>query len=136
MGPQVGDTSSPEQALEGDRLIEVDEQLQRAVGCSWPVFMTRRVAELVTLTEENEARGERRDSRPRDLLWLAGIALSEMDAHDRVAPFDMVLAGKAARLEACFDTTDDLALQIIVARAADWGRGGDARGPWQRRSDR
>ena len=99
------------------------------MSCRWPVLMTRRVAELVTLIEEDDAREERRDSALRSLLWLAGIALSEMDAQDRVVSFSMMLDGQTVRVGACFDTTHDLTAHIIVAGASEWGRGVDAQEP-------
>ena len=133
---QVSSKCPADEIVGADARIVVDEELRKAVGCCWPVRITPGIAKLVAPTEEGRARGESHDSRLRDLLWLAGIALSEMDAHDRVAPFDMVLAGKTVRLAACFDTTDDLNLQIIVAEELEWGRGVDAREPGQSRFDR
>ena len=89
---QVSNKCPREETVEDDALLMVDEELRRAVGCRWPVRITPGVAELVAPTDEEQARGQSHDSRLRNLLWLAGIALSEMDAPDRVALFDMVIA--------------------------------------------
>jgi len=103
-------TYAADLAVEDDLLIEVNEALRKAVGCRWPVHIAPRVAELIAPTVEESARGESLESRLRDVLWLAGIALDDMDPHDRLAPFDVMLGRVTTRLAACFDTTDGLAI--------------------------
>jgi len=108
-------TRPADRAIEDDSLIEVDGALRKAVGYCWPVRITPRVAQLIAPTVEDRARGESLESRLRDVLWLAGIALDDMTPHDRLALFDVILGRVTTKLAACFDTTDGLAIQIIVA---------------------
>ena len=100
-----------DRAVADDAFIEVEG---KAVGYCWPVRVAPRVAELLTPTPEESARGESFESRLGDVLWLAGIALDNMPPHERLARFDVML-GRLTRLVACFDATDGLSIRIIEA---------------------
>ena len=107
-------TTPADRAVGEDALIEVNGGLRKVVGYPCVVRITPRLAELIAPTEQDSARGESLESRLRDILWLAGIALDDMAPHDRLAPFDMMLGRVTTKLAACFDTTEGLAIQIIV----------------------
>ena len=116
---EASNTSPSERAVKDAPLSEVDGELRQAVGYPWPVRITPRLAERLAPTAEEKARGVSLESRLRDVLWLAGIALSEMDPHDRVAPFEVMLDRVTTGLEAAFDTTDGLTIQITMAENSE-----------------
>ena len=107
-------TCPADRVVEDGSFIEVEGALRKAVGYPWPVRITPRVAELIAPTGEESARGESLESRLRDILWLAGIALADMNPHDRLASFDVMLGRVTTKLAAWFDTTDGLTIRIIA----------------------
>ena len=111
---------------EGGIRIPMDRDLREAVGYSWPVVMTIRVARLISSAQEPGVLCESPERQMRRVLWLAGIALRDMSPLARVAEFEIMLGQERACLGASFDISEGLAIHIDVVEGMEWGRGGTA----------
>jgi hypothetical protein len=102
------------QAVEDGVLIEVNQELSKEAGYRWPVRITQGVSSLATPTEHEQRQGQSFAGRLWDILWMARVAISSVDSHEHVAPFDIAFGRKTVRLWACLDTTSGPAIHVIT----------------------
>ena len=102
------------QAVEDGVLVEINRELSKEAGYRWPVRVTQGVSSLAVPTEQEQQQGQSFAGRMWDILWVAHVAISNVDAHERIAPFDITFGKKIVRLWACVDTTSGPAIHIIT----------------------
>lgn len=103
-----------QQAIEDGVLIEINSEWSKEAGYRWPVRVTQGVSALAVPTQQEQGQGQSFPGRMWDILWMAHVAISNVPARERIAPFDIALGKRIVRLWACLDATGGPAIHIIM----------------------
>ena len=107
-------TYSAEAAIADGVLVEVDRELREELGYRWPVRLSQNVAAMVEPSEQDRQRGQSKEGRLWDLLFVSKLAIKGADPDERIVGFDILFGARTSRLWACLDTTSGPAIHIIT----------------------
>lgn len=102
------------QAIEEGVLLEINSEWSEEAGYRWPVRITQGVSALAAPTAQERHQGHTFPGHLGDILWLARSAISNVQAGERIAPFDITLGKRIIRLWACLDTSNGPAIHITT----------------------
>ena len=107
-------TYSAEAAVADGVLVEVERELREELGYRWPVRLSQNVAAMVEPSAEDRQRGQSKEGRLWDLLFVSKLAIKGADPEERIVDFDILFGQRTSRLWACLDTTSGPAIHIIT----------------------